>query len=450
MKSRDVFSFIDKLFAKGLLPQGRNLWGIAYNIDDCTGAVKLAEKNGMELWVFKRWMVEYARRKAAAPSLFLPVAMRWGIEDRPQRAVVKVPIGSMKDFDNLSDAAVAELMIELNADADEELYVRDMRAPDAPDVWARVVIDGVEQEVTFNPVKLGRGDTRLAEGCDDLKKVQVLEWHTAEDTASKKKEVVYTARKAADAPTDAAPALSEVQNISTKESIAYGGGCIAFCLVVLFLLIKGCCSLMTPDEAPLPHEGDYVTVCCKKSVTGWTEAGNLRQYDREKKEGNADKARQLLRKEREQDTARPLPSGEKGRVLKVTKASHETVKGAVHCVLVAFEQYGTLWLRSSDLTVTKKPQTASRPVVGEKRAAKHTAAVFSNKEDLQRMITMAARNQETASAFLFEQASRGRAFILDADEEVAIIEMDGWLEPCYLVQRLRDGRTGWMHCVAFE
>ena len=76
--------------------------------------------------------------------------------------------------------------------------------------------------------------------------------------------------------------------------------------------------------------------------------------------------------------------------------------------------------------------------------------VFSSKEDLGRMIAMAARNNETATAFLLERASHGQAFILEAGEDVAIIDIDGWLEPYYLVQRMSDNRTGWVLCVAFE
>ena len=63
---------------------------------------------------------------------------------------------------------------------------------------------------------------------------------------------------------------------------------------------------------------------------------------------------------------------------------------------------------------------------------------------------MAARNNETATAFLLERVSRGQAFILEAGEEVAIIDIDGCLEPYYLVQRMSDNRTGWVLCVAFE
>lgn len=340
MKSRDVFSFIDKLFAKGLLPQGRNLWGIAYNIDDCTGAVKLAEKNGMELWVFKRWMVEYARRKAAPPSLFLPVAMRWGIEDRPQRAVVKVPIGSMKDFDNLLEAAAAELMLELNVDADEELYVRDMRAPDAPDVWARVVIDGEEQEVTFNPVKLGRGDVKLSRECYDLRKVQVLEWHAVEDTASKKKSTAGEHAAVAASP--------EPQGVESLPKWLQRIFMLLGALVWIIVPIKGC-QWLTEDKPTLPRAGDCVHVKKGKEATGWEDIGRLRTYDRQREDGDKEAARQTLRAAREQQKAHRVPSATDGRVLKVAKRPHNTPNGEVYCVQVEFAEHGKLWLRNTDL-----------------------------------------------------------------------------------------------------
>lgn len=145
-----------------------------------------------------------------------------------------------------------------------------------------------------------------------------------------------------------------------------------------------------------------------------------------------------------------MPYATSGRVVKVAKKPHDTQDGEVYCVQVDFEEYGALWVRSNDMIVTEKATPASRPGVGEKVTAKRMAPVFSSKEDLGRMITMAARNNETATAFLLERASRGQAFILEAGEEVAIIDIDGCLEPYYLVQRMSDNRTGWVLCVAFE
>lgn len=161
-------------------------------------------------------------------------------------------------------------------------------------------------------------------------------------------------------------------------------------------------------------------------------------------------AGKTMRDAREQEKAKRLPYATSGRVVKVAKKPHDTQDGEVYCVQVDFEEYGALWVRSNDMIVTEKATPASRPGVGEKVTAKRMAPVFSSKEDLGRMITMAARNNETATAFLLERASRGHAFILEAGEEVAIIDIDGWLEPYYLVQRMSDNRTGWVLCVAFE
>ena len=213
--------------------------------------------------------------------------------------------------------------------------------------------------------------------------------------------------------------------------------------------IKGC-AWLTSDTPEPPRAGDRVFIMKEKGVTGWADIGALRTYDRERNAGNTKAARRTLRDAQEQEKAKRMPYATSGRVVKVAKKPHDTQDGEVYCVQVDFEEYGALWVRSNDMIVTEKAATASRPGVGEKVAAKQAMPVFSSKEDLGRMITLAARNNETATAFLLERASRGQAFILEAGEEVAIIDMDGWLEPYYLVQRMSDNRTGWVLCVAFE
>lgn len=213
--------------------------------------------------------------------------------------------------------------------------------------------------------------------------------------------------------------------------------------------IKGC-AWLTSDTPEPPRAGDRVVVMKEKGVTGWQDIGWLRTYDRERNEGNTKAARKTMRDAREQEKAKRLPYATSGRVVKVAKKPHDTQDGEVYCAQVDFEEYGALWVRSNDMIVTEKAATASRPGVGDRVAAKQEMPVFSSKEDLSRMITLAARNNETATAFLLERASHRQAFILEAGEEVAIIDMDGWLEPYYLVQRISDNRTGWVLCVAFE
>lgn len=213
--------------------------------------------------------------------------------------------------------------------------------------------------------------------------------------------------------------------------------------------IKGC-AWLTSDTPEPPRAGDRVFIMKEKGVTGWQDIGTLRAYDRERNAGNTKAARRTLRDAREQEKAKRMPYATSGRVVKVAKKPHDTQDGEVYCVQVDFEEHGALWVRSNDMIVTEKATTASRPGVGDRVAAKQAMPVFSSKEDLGRMITLAARDNETATAFLLERASRGQAFILEAGEEVAIIDIDGWLEPYYLVQRMSDNRTGWVLCVAFE
>ena len=204
-----------------------------------------------------------------------------------------------------------------------------------------------------------------------------------------------------------------------------------------------------PEPVVLPQAGELVKIC-QDGATGWSDIGALRAYDRETSNRNPQAARRTLRAAREREKAKCLPYATSGCVVKVAKKPHDTKDGEVYCVQVDFEEYGALWVRSNDMIVTERATTALRPSVGKKVAAKRMAPVFSSKEDLGRMITMAARNSETATAFLLERASRRQAFILEAGEEVAIIDMDGWLEPYYLVRRMSDNRTGWVLCVAFE
>lgn len=450
MKAKEVFPFIDKLFARGVLPKGRNMWAVAYNIEEYTEACEIAEKEGLDIQTFQEWLLEYARRCKPEEALMLPVIVRWGENERPQRRLVHVPMYSMKDFDSLPSAAEAALMLEVDADAGQEVYMRDMRAPDVPDVWARIVVEGIEKEVQFNPLKMWRGEVKLSAEWYNLKDVQVLEWHVMGQDAE------------VPPPTDCVTRLhaervhaggnkheEEAAKMTPRKAFCYCMGMLAVVIAAVLLLIKGCVWLTTEKPEP-PRAGDSVFIMKEKGVTGWQDIGWLRTYDRERNEGNTKAARKTMREAREQKKAKLVPYSTSGRVIKVAKKPHDTPDGEVYCVQVEFEEYGLLWVRSSDVIVTEKATTASRPGIGDKLPARRAVAAFSSKEDLRRMITLTTRSNETASAFLTKRASRGQAFILEAGEEVAIIDMDGWLEPYYLVQRMSDNRTGWVLCVAFE
>jgi len=186
MRASEVFTFIYGLFEKGTLPAGRNLWGIAYNIDRYPAAIKAAARRGMDEERLEFWLKEYARRSKPEAALMLPVIVRWGLDVRPRRMQVLVPIYTMKDFDSLRDATEAALMIAVDADVRQEMYMRDMRAPDVPDVWARIEENGEEKEVQFNPLKMWRGEVTLSRGVYDLKQISVLEWCVVEREEAKK------------------------------------------------------------------------------------------------------------------------------------------------------------------------------------------------------------------------------------------------------------------------
>ncbi len=271
MKSSEVFPFIQRLFADGTLPEGRNLWGYAYNIDRYPGALRAAARHGMDEYRFKLWMMEYARRSKSTPPLMLPVVARWGENDRPERTLVHVPLYTMRDFGSLPTAAEAALMLEVGADAGQEVYMRDMRAPDVPDVWARIVVDDKEKEVQFNPLKMWRGEVKLQRvGCD-LRQVRVLEWRVVGQDAEGKKaedcepqrqiaptrEVSYTPEQHEEKATASAgpPANWPVRAQGKPEADKASVGCMVAFLVVLAALgalcVKGCQALMEP-EPPKP------------------------------------------------------------------------------------------------------------------------------------------------------------------------------------------------------
>lgn len=174
------------MYADGTLPAGRNMWGVAYNVDQYPAAIKAAARRGMDEERLVFWLKEYARRSKPGAALMLPVVVRWGENERPRRTQVEVPMYTMKDFDSLWDATEAALMIAVDADAGAEVYMRDMRAPDVPEVWARIVENGEEKVVQFNPLKLWRGEVKLCEGWCDLKQIHVQEWCVVEREVAKK------------------------------------------------------------------------------------------------------------------------------------------------------------------------------------------------------------------------------------------------------------------------
>lgn len=196
MRSSEIFSFIRGMFENGTLPRGRNLWGIAYNVHQYPAAINAAAQHGVDKERFEFWLNEYARRSKPEAALMLPVIVRWGLDERPQRMQVQVPIYTMKDFDSLQEATEAALMWALDADAGAELWMRPMRAPDVPDVWASVEVRGEKMEVSFNPVKLWRGEVSLGGNDCGLKQVGVFEWRVVE----KEPEVRRTRRAQASAP----------------------------------------------------------------------------------------------------------------------------------------------------------------------------------------------------------------------------------------------------------
>ncbi len=284
MKSSEVFPFIQGLFADGTLPEGRNLWGYAYNIERYPEAIRAAERRGMDEYRLRFWLLEYARRCNPEEALMLPVIVRWGENERPQRRLVHVPMYSMKDFDSLPSAAEAALMLEVNAEAGQEVYMRDMRAPDVPDVWARIVVEGIEKEVWFNPLKMWRGEVKLSAEWYNLKDVQVMEWHVMGQDAE------------VPPPTDCVTRLhaervhaggnkheEETKKISVWEHV----GAALFLVILAFGLFCGIkrCNAPKPPREPASavelYEGQQVPMAASipSGHVVWQDLARMRRVD---------------------------------------------------------------------------------------------------------------------------------------------------------------------------
>jgi len=178
MSAREVFPFIDGLLAKNVLPADKNLWALAYHLERYPEARAAAERAGLPDYAFGQWMREYARRKLMDFAFMLPVNVRWGgNETRPNRATVQVPIGCLKDMENLAPAAEIALRLLLGGQpVSESLYVRALRVGDTPQVWARLQYLDDVKEVVFSPAGVarnGKGIWGKGVSNDD---VQVLEW----------------------------------------------------------------------------------------------------------------------------------------------------------------------------------------------------------------------------------------------------------------------------------
>lgn len=356
MKANEVFPFIQGLFADGTLPEGRNLWGYAYNINRYPGALRAAARHGMDEYRFKLWMMEYARRSKSTPPLMLPVVVRWGENERPERALVYVPLYTMKDFDSLPTAAEAALMLEVGADAGQEVYMRDMRAPDVPDVRARIVVDDKEKEVQFNPLKMWRGEVKLQRGGCDLRQVRVLEWSVVESAPG---EIVKA---------DATPAQNGHDNekaarvtVGTKpqpertaprttwaDSLPKWIQCCLIALGALFWIIapiKGCMWLMEPPPPALPRTGERVKITTKK-CTAWSNPDAFRRYDLHRLKSRWAEARQVMREQKEIMQIKQIPHGACGKVIDTGAKCADEKNGRYTWVL--FDKHGGWWIRSSD------------------------------------------------------------------------------------------------------
>lgn len=357
MKSREVFSFIAGLFADGTLPEGRNLWGCAYNIDRYPGALHAAASHGMSEYDFKRWLLEYARRSKTELPLILPVVVRWGENDRPERTRVGVPLYTMKDFDSLPEATEAALMLELDAAVDAELYMRDMRAPDVPDVWARIEVNGLEKEVRFNPLKMWRGEEKLIRGGCDLKQVRVLEWRVVGDESGE------IATRCADTPVAATPEPPRYdiepqtewpspqtnQNKKQESWIDIMPKWLQNFFFVLgaafwiFVALKGC-------EPEPPRFGDRVEMT--KKCTAWSDPDAFAQYDIKQKKGERAAARKIRKEQREMYQIRQIPSGAKGKVIG-TGAKCADAQDGIYIWVLFDDGYGSWWVRSSAVMQVK-------------------------------------------------------------------------------------------------
>lgn len=362
MKSREVFAFIQGMFEDGTLPGGRNLWGYAYNIDRYPAALRAAALHGMSEYYFQEWMLEYARRSNPTPPLLLPVVVRWGEIERPERTLVHVPLYTMKDFDSLPSATEAALKLEVNTDAGEEVYMRDMRAPDVPDVWARIVVDGAEKVVQFNPLKMWRGEVKLRRGGCDLKQVRVLEWrvegaeYSSVDTTLEQNFHDVEQQKATKA-TVYTNSQTEQPNFQTKQNQNQSTWVdrlpkwMQRCLIALGALfwiiapIKGCMWLMEPPPPALPRAGERVKITTKK-CTAWSNPDAFRRYDSHRLKSRWKEARQVMREQKEMMQIKQIPHGACGKVIDTGAKCADEKNGRYTWVL--FDKHGGWWIRSSD------------------------------------------------------------------------------------------------------
>lgn len=348
MKARAVFDFIERLFYDGVLPMGRSIWGCVYNLDRYPAAMAAALRVGMDRYELETWLREYARRSSGAEPLMLPVVVRWGEDDRPRRMVVQVPVFCMKDFDGLPDATLAALALEVDAAVDDELFMRDMRAPDVPEVWARVVVDGEEQEVQFNPLKLWRGEVKLCPGGCNLKDVRLVEWHVV----GQREEVLpapavpagVCARKGEpEAAPEVPPVVEAKAGMSEREAF---WRCVAVFAVLLGLVVLGVRGCVQLFELPEFSAGYQVEVSAK-GCSAWSNPDAFARYDRLRKRGEWKEARKVLREQREALQVKNLKAGEGGSVLRVG----EVCPGEedVRYLWVTFDDHGSWWVKSRDV-----------------------------------------------------------------------------------------------------
>lgn len=103
----------------------------------------------------------------------------------------------------------------------------------------------------------------------------------------------------------------------------------------------------------------------------------------------------------------------------------------------------------SDDEPTKKAD-AARPGIGKMAPVTRVMPGFAAKEDLERMIQLAARDGAAATAFLLERMDEGKAVMLEVGDVVKVVRLDGWLEPLYQVRQQDDVQLWWVHCRAFE
>lgn len=176
MKAEDVFPFIEHLFESGILKNEGSMWRAVYGLSRNRRALAVAEGAGLDEVTFERWLHEFVRMCVNPPTLTLDIACRYGWGAKPERVVVPVNFGSLKDFEHLQESLEIHLLWALgDVYADEYLNVRPLRKPDVPDVWARVRYEGEEYVLRFSPLDVFRGQVR--EFYDwKLQNVEVLEW----------------------------------------------------------------------------------------------------------------------------------------------------------------------------------------------------------------------------------------------------------------------------------